>query len=243
MGDTKSVLADLTTREPKPAQILDRVDGHVVLSDIIRNFVTIDIGTGVGVKNGMRFEVFTMRPGNQHLTRAYIEVRNAGVTSSECMVIQRPIVLPEDKLSGYLAKEPEEKYNPITQSGKKGASAEPFVGGRTVMTGQSVDNPIIEGDSIQNPFFDAGHPRTFYIAGSKEVVGERQKSAIRYRWTDIRDAAVRHGAKVVTAIDTSVDYVIAQKNPQEDPEFKKAVDLGIPVIYEWNCSASLTTIK
>ncbi len=233
LGDTKSVLADLTAREPIHAKILDRPVGKVVLADFLHNFVSISLGTGSGVKNGMRFEVFAMAPGGIHVTKAYIEVRNAGETQSECLVVQRPVLLPEDKLSGYLAKEPEEKYNPLAQSGKKGASAEVITGGRVVMTGQSLDNPIMEGDLIQNPFFDPLHQKVFYIAGSKEVVGERQKSAIRYRWTDIRDAAERHGAKVVSAIDTSVNYMIAQKNPTDDPEFKKGVDLGIPVIYEW----------
>lgn len=233
LGDTKQVLRDLTTREVIHAKILDRADGKVVLADYERNFVSIDLGTGDGVKNGFRFEVFAMLPGNKHVTKAYIEVRDAGEKQSQCVVLRRPVVLPQDSLSGYLASEPEEKYSPIAKSGKAGASAEKMSGGKVVMSGQTLENPIVDGDLIQNPFYEAGVQRVFYIAGSKEVVGERQKSAVQYRWTEIRDAAERYGAKVLPAVDTSVNYVIAQKNPQDDPEFKKAVDLGIPVIYEW----------
>lgn len=233
LGDTKQVLADLTTREEVRANILNRIDGKVVLADPVHDIVSIDVGTGMGVKNGFRFEVFTLLPGNKHVTKAYIEVRKAGPTQSECLVIRRPVVLPADDLNGYVAPEPEYVFNPYIQSGKKSGSAEQLAGGKVVMSGQSATNPILEGDYVQNPFFESGKQLVFYIAGSKEMVGERQKSAIRYRWTEIKDAAERHGAKVVDTISTDVNYVIAQKNPQDDPEYKKAVDLGIPVMYEW----------
>ena len=80
---------------------------------------------------------------------------------------------------------------------------------------------------------------TFYIAGAKEIVNEQQKSAIRYRWTEIKAVIEAYGGKVSPVADTTVDYVIAQKNPKtegtdaEKAEFQKAVDLGLPVIYEW----------
>ena len=141
--------------------------------------------------------------------------------------------MPTDTQSGYVATEPEEIYSPVAQSGKKGFSAEVMTATKTVMSGQNMMDPVVEGDLIQNPFFDAGRQIIFYIAGSKEVVGERQKSAIRYRWTEIKDMAERYGAKVVAEVDTNVNYVIAQKNPGDDPEYKKAVDFGIPIVYEW----------
>ncbi|MEI6234755.1 MAG: BRCT domain-containing protein [Planctomycetota bacterium] len=236
-GNTVQELRDLTTREVVHAKLRDRAVGKVVLSDVERNLVSIDLGTGDGVKNGFRFEVFAMAPGNKHVTKAYIEVTNAGEKQSHCLVIRRPIALPEDPLSSYIGSEPEEKFSPLIKSGKKDASAEVMTSSRIVMTGQNLNNPIAEGDLIQNPFFEAGGQRTFYIAGSKELVGGRQKSAIRYNRSEIKDMAERYGAKVLPAVDTSINYVIAQKifsrNPPDDTEFEKAVDLGIPVIYEW----------
>lgn len=233
LSDTKEILKDLTQREPVHAVIHNRAAGKVILSDPLRNFVAINIGTGAGVKNGFRFEIYTIQPGNKHKTKAYGIVRNAGVTQSECMIDARPIELPTDTQSGYVATEPEEIYSPVAQSGKKGFSAEIMTATKTVMSGQNMMDPVVEGDLIQNPFFDAGRQIIFYIAGSKEVVGERQKSAIRYRWTEIKDMAERYGAKVVAEVDTNVNYVIAQKNPGDDPEYKKAVDFGIPIVYEW----------
>ncbi|HLX64877.1 MAG TPA: BRCT domain-containing protein [Planctomycetota bacterium] len=233
LGDAKAILSDLTTREEVRGDITNRIDGHVVLSNVVNNIVVIDIGSGVGVKNGFRFEVFSIEPGKKHVTKAYIEVVKAGPTSSECTVIQRPMVLPSDELTNYVAEQPEFVYNPYSPGGKKTGSAEPMTGGRVVMSGQKINNPIMEGDYVQNPFFEAGRRLVFYIAGSKEMVGERQKSAIRYSAGQIKDVAERYGAKIVDAVDTNVNYVIAQKHPEEDPEYKKAVDLGIPVIFEW----------
>ena len=237
LGNTKQELKDLTTREVIHAKLRDQADGKVSFSDTERNICSINIGTGDGVKNGFRFEVFTMEAGNVHNTKAYIEIVNATEKASQCIVIRRPVTLPQDQLSSYTASQPEEKYNPLAKSGKKDYSAEPMLGGKVVMTGQNLDNPIMSGDLIQNPFYDPGHTRTFYIAGSKEIVGGRQKSAIRYNRSEIKDMAERYGAKVVPVVDTNVNYIIAQKifshNPPDDVEFEKAIDLGIPVIYEW----------
>lgn len=233
LSDTRDVLKDLTQREPTHAIIHNKADGKVTLSDPLRNFVSINLGTGNGVKNGDRFEVFTILPGDKHKRKAFIEVRTAGSAGSDCMVVQRPVNMPYDSASGYLATEVEEIYSPVQKSGKAGSSAEVMTATKTIITGQDMRDPIVEGDLIQNPFFDAARPLTFYIAGSKEVVGERQKSAIRYRWTEIKTMAERYGAKVLPEMDTSVNYIIAQKSPAEDPEYKKGVDLGIPIIYEW----------
>ncbi len=237
LGNTKQELKDLTTREVIHAKLRDQADGHIVYSDFDHNICSIDLGTGDGVKNGFRFEVFTMEAGNRHNTKAYIEVVKASEKQSQCVVVRRPVTLPTDPFSSYIGTEPEEKYNPLSKSGKKDYSAEPMIGGITVMTGQTINNPINDGDLIQNPFYDPGHTRTFYIAGSKEIVGGRQKSAIRYNRQEIKDTAERYGAKVSAVIDTNVNYVIQQKifshNPPDDPEFEKAIDLGIPVIYEW----------
>jgi peptidoglycan hydrolase CwlO-like protein len=233
LADVNAQLADLTQREPERAFLLDRPDGKVVASDPLLNTVVINLGTGQGVKNGYRFEVYTIRPGAKHKTRGYVEVVKAGETQSQCMVLNYPIEMPVDKLADYVGSAPEEAFSPITQSGQKGTSINRMTETRTVNIGPSKLDPILEGDLIENPFFEFGRTLTFYIAGSKEMVGERQKSAIRYTWLEIKAAAERYGAKVVDTIDTNVNYVIAQKNPQDDPEYRKAVDFGIPIVHEW----------
>ncbi|MCY3020005.1 MAG: hypothetical protein NTW87_13380 [Planctomycetota bacterium] len=248
LDEVKSVLTDLTQREVERANIFNQADGHVILSDTVNKVVVLDIGTATGVRNGYRFECFALRPGNKRVHKAYLEVKRADVSMSECLIVQRPVLLPKDPLSPYVAKEPEEMFSPFQESGKKGFSAQPLSAPpKQVMMGMSKEDPIVEGDLVQNPFFAPNKSYTFFIAGSKEIVNEQQKSAIRYRWTEIKAVAEFYGGKVLNAVDTTVNYVIAQKNPKtegtdaEKAEFQRAIDLGIPVIYEWELFRFLDT--
>jgi len=248
LDESKSVLTDLTQREIEHAKVFDQADGHVVLSDPVHNLVVIDIGTAAGVKDGYRFECFALRPFKQRVRKGFIEVRHAGVSESNCMIVERLVALPRDPLSAYVASEPEETYSPYQESGKKGFSVQQLTGiPKIAMMGMNKDDPIAEGDLVQNPFFSPGRKLTFYIAGAKEIVNEQQKSAIRYRWTEIKAVVEAYGGRVSPVADTTVDYVIAQKNPKtegtdaEKAEFQKAVDLGLPVIYEWELFRFLDT--
>jgi len=248
LDESKSVLSDLTQREVERADIFKEADGHVLFSDPVSNMLIIDRGTAAGVKNGYRFEVFTLQPGNKKLIKGYIEVRKADPSKSECIVVRRPVLLPKDPLSAYIGKDPEELFSPYQESGNKSFTAQPLSGGgRMAMMGQTRDQPIVEGDRIQNPFYAPEKTFTYYIAGSKEMANERQKSAIRYRWAEIKQVIEFYGGKVVAQPDVTVNYVIAQKNPKtegtdaEKAEFQKAVDLGLPVIYEWELFRFLDT--
>jgi NAD-dependent DNA ligase len=238
--DAKSVLGDLTQREVERATVFTEADGRVLLADIVSNVVVIDIGTSAGVQNGYRFEVYASQPGKGKLVKGYIEVRSAGPSQSSCFVVKRPVALGKDPNSDYVAREPEEMFSPYQESGRKGFTAQPLSGqAKLVMTGMPKDNPIVEGDLVLNPFFKPYTALSFYIAGAKEIVNEMQKSAIRYRWTEIKAVIESYGGKVLPAVDVNVDYVIAQKNPKtegtdaEKAEFQRAVELGLPVIYEW----------
>lgn len=50
---------------------------------------------------------------------------------------------------------------------------------------------------------------------------------------DIERVVTAHGSRIVPHVDLKVDFVIAQKNFEEDLEFLKVRELGIPVVYEW----------
>ena len=234
LDDTKNVLGDLTQREVERADIFSKACGKVLVADPINGFAVIDIGTGAGVKNGYRFEAYAMHAGNQKLHKCYLEVVRADGSRSECIIIKRPTAMPKDPLSEYIADEPEAVYSPYQESGHKGYSVQPLSGlPKTKPLGYNTQEPLVEGDLIQNPFFQPGKTFNYYIAGLKEIVNERQKSAIRYRWTEIKAVIESYGGTVSPTADVNVNYVIAQKNAKDDPEFLKAVDLGLPVIYEW----------
>ena len=158
------------------------------------------------------------------------------------------MVLPKDPLSDYVATEPEQLYSPYQESGRKDATAQPLSGRpKMIITGAHKTDPIVEGDLIQNPFFAPGKTFTYYIAGAKKMENDRQKSAIRYRWTDIKRVLESYGHSVSPVVDTNVNYIIAQKNAETDgddnekAEFVKAKNLGIPVIYEWELFRFLDT--
>jgi hypothetical protein len=239
LDESKSVLSDLTQREIERADIFNEADGKVIYSDAVHNLVIINLGTAAGVRNGYRFECYAAKPGKQHVTKAWLEVRRADASKSECIVVKRPILMPKDPLSDYVATNPEEMFSPYQESGNKTSTVQPLSAARLISTGVAKENPIVEGDLVENPFFVPNKTLTFYIAGAKELTNERQKSAIRYRWTEIKSVIESYGAKVSPVVDTTVNFVIAQKNPktegtdQEKAEFQKAIDLGLPVIYEW----------
>jgi hypothetical protein len=244
LGDSKQTLSDLTHREIERAPVFTEPDGKIVFADDVHNILVINIGTAAGVHNGYRFEVFAMRPGKKKVSKGYLEVVRADASKSECRYLNRAILMPKDSFSEYVADQPEEMFSPYQQSGQKESTAAPLMGTpKPIVMGFNPQDPIVEGDFVQNPFFNPGKSYTFYIAGSKELDRDtgKQKSAIRYRWTEIKSVVEAYGGKVVNDVDINVHYIIAQKDPNSDEKFQKGVDLGIPVIYEWELFRFLDT--
>ena len=234
LDECKRQLDYLTSREVERATVLNEPDGKVITSDPVHNTVIINLGTAHGVRNGWRFEVFAWKPGNRKVHKAFIEVRKASVDVSDCFILQKPLRLPRDPLSNYIATQPEELWSPYQESGRAGALLQGLTGEpKMVPTGMAFLNPIVVGDYIQNPFYSPDKSYTFYIAGDKVIQQGIQKSAIAYSWPQIERVLELYGSKVAKKVDLSVNCVLAQKNPQDDPEYNRAVSLGIPVLYEW----------
>jgi hypothetical protein len=234
LDESKRQLDYLTSREPERADVQATPDGEVIESDVVNNTIVINRGTAQGVRNGFRFEVFELKPGNKKLHKAFIEVRRATVNVSECLILTKPVEMPRDPLSDYIASQPEEQFSPFQESGKAGSMLQGLTAlpKKTVM-GMDVLRPIVVGDYIQNPFFSPDKKFVFYLAGDKTIVQGQQKSAIAYQWPHIKRVIESYGGKVLDKVDLSVNYMVAQKNPQDDPEYTRGVTLGIPVMYEW----------
>lgn len=234
LDESKRQLDYLTSREAERADVQSTPDGEVIEADVINNTIVINRGTAQGVRNGFRFEVFELKAGGKKTPKAFIEVRRAMVNVSECLILTKPIDMPRDPLSDYVAKQPEEQFSPYQESGKTGAmlqglSAVP----KKVMMGMDVLVPIVIGDYIQNPLYSPDKKFVYYIAGDKTIVQGQQKSAIAYQWPHIKRVIEGYGGKVLDKVDLSVNYMVAQKNPQDDQEYNKGVTLGIPVMHEW----------
>jgi len=245
LSKTKNILSDLTQRDIEHSELLSQPNGKVLLADASADTVVIDIGSAQGVKNGYVFEVFALRPGEGKISKGYIKVRRANPSMSECFAIKRELALPKDTLSSYVASQPEEKFSPyqagVDKEKKVSINVQPLEGKPKVVSGgPSAMDPIVQGDLIENPFFSPWKPRTYFIAGSKKIENERQKSAIRYAWPEIKAMIEFYGGKVSPEANTNVDIMIMQKSPDspdteasEQEEFKRAKFLGIPVLYEW----------
>lgn len=234
LDELKNRLQALTQREVERANKNVQVDGRVVRSDPTLNLVVINRGSSDGIKAGYRFEVFAVRAGNKKVSKGYLEVKKVEPSISECIIYTKVVALPRDPMSEYIAPEPEYQYSPFQESGKRGSTAQPLSAAPKVVTmGMNAEDPIVEGDLIQNPFYSPDKAFTFYIAGDKAIVRGVQKSAIAYQWPHIERVLKGYGANVAVKVDLGVDFIIAQKNPQDDQEYLKAVSLGIPVIYEW----------
>ncbi|GMV83574.1 MAG: hypothetical protein AMXMBFR7_47580 [Planctomycetota bacterium] len=236
VDEYKRQLDALTQREVERATVMTEIDGKVILSDPVNNTIVVSLGTVHGVQNGFRFECFTIRPGNQKVHKAFLEVRKALPSVSECMVVEKKVELPRDPLSDYVAPEPEYKFSPYHESGRTGSPLLPLSARpKEAMLGMNKLDPVVEGDFIQNPFYAPGKKFTYYISGSKAIVQGVQKGAIHYTWPHIQRTIEFYGGKVVENVDLGVNYIIAQKNAKDDDadQFSRAVTLGLPVIYEW----------
>jgi hypothetical protein len=236
-SEYKRQLKLLTERDVQRANLGAKVDGKVVLADTLHNTIVINLGTSVGAKNGHRFECFSQRSGNERVHKGWLEVRKATPTMSECLLVRQVTRLPRDPYSEYVATDPEEKYSPYHQSSKKtGGTAQPLTAQPvTRVSDENAMDPIVVGDVVSNPLLSLGKPFTFYISGDKTITNGVQKSAIAYPWTHIKRVVEMYGGTVVEKVDLGVDFVIAQKNAEEDDdvEFGNAKTLGIPVIFEW----------
>ncbi|MCX7804845.1 MAG: hypothetical protein N3A38_06605 [Planctomycetota bacterium] len=227
--DLRSQLTTLIQRE-RETTVLDP-DGEVILSDPMRNFAVINIGSSAGVKRGFVFEVYRELGAGQKMVKGYLEVTKTQPSMSECMILERIVHLPRDPLTGYTASSPEELYSPYaTKGGGKAESerAQPLVGRpKTVVLGQVPMDPIVKGDLIVNPFFDPGRTLTFAIAG---------QGGIKYSKSYIERVIKEYGGQIrdisgPDSIGPGIDFLIAQREAKE--EVKTATNMGIKVLYEF----------
>jgi len=87
-----------------------------------------------------------------------------------------------------------------------------------ILSPDAVQQPILKNDLILNPMFDSKERITYAMAGRFSNRG-RQKMLIE-----------KAGAEVRESVDVEVDYLIVSGNYEDDPKFKKARTLGIPLI-------------
>lgn len=216
----ESKLTVLTKQSEKEIDL--KSDGKVIFSEPSSRMVQISLGRNNAILPGMRFEVYTERMGFRRVRKGFIEVIRVYQTYSECLAIKSPMSLPTDPLSEYVAESPEYQFSPFSS---RGGAASPLTGVPLDKI-WTVDNfePVVAGDLVNNPFYNATRPLTFFFIGSTKIFYDKK---------DIAKSIALHGGTVVDKMSPDVDYVVAQAFQGPPTALNDAVQQGANILYEW----------
>lgn len=199
--------------------------GEVIEADPETSFAAIDLGERHGVKPGFRFQVVQIGRNNRRLHKGWLVVRTVKPEMSVCEIVTKTVRLPVCPITGYTAREPEERYSPMVTSPGEGQhyqrlNATP----RHSSFAPAPENPIVKGNLLYNPLFRPGRTLRFVIAGQP----------IRYEREEIERRLAFYGATIEEELATTADFLIAQSGPKAMAEVQKAAELGVGVLYEWD---------
>ena len=202
-------------------------DGKVIFSDPLNRKVGINIGSEHGVKPGMRFEVYNVERDKSHdrVRKGFIIVQKVNPLHSVCLAQLDELYLGTDPF-GYTATDPEERYSPSSAIGGDTLRPLPLSGEpAVVLRGPSVENPIMEGDLIQCPFFERYRKLRFLVLGDKELA---------YPLEHIMQVLREYGCTVTDKVDPEVDMVLVRtwSFMAEDKQLSEAIKLGLKIVYE-----------
>ena len=131
--------------------------------------------------------------------------------------------IPRSPSSSYTGEQPEAKYDPYVTGGGGSTKAQPLnAKPKQVEIGVNVDDPVVPGDSVWNPFFSPGRKIRFTVKGSLWI---------RYKEEDIIKTIKRYDGEVLPELTARTDFLIAGRWATED--IKKAREMGVPVFHEW----------
>ena len=220
LARAKDELERASARDPIEVDVA--ADGVVLNSNIEGRLVVVDIGEQQGVKRGMRFEVFQLRNGGRRVRKGFVDVRSVDRETASCIIIDRKIRLPRCPACGYIGRYPEEQFCPNCTGGGilfQRLRASP----RESSLGMNPSDPIVVGDLIQNPLFDAGRKLRFAVKGDPLHTN--------FRTEDLMTAIRWHGGVIDSDVGAQTDVLLAGKWATE--ESRKASELGIHVLYHY----------
>ncbi|HOX07763.1 MAG TPA: hypothetical protein PK280_15290 [Planctomycetota bacterium] len=209
--------------------------GRILAAAADTRLAVINLGTRVGVKRGMRFEVFQVRYGNRRVHKGFLEVKSTEPEVSTCSILVKEIRLPRCPICNYTAEQSEELYCPRCTAPGSPQAFQRLSGTPKVATvGQSETDPIVKDDLLYNPLF-ALRPGVRYA-----VVGEPLQAPVPRPPDDrvtpalldhIRKTVEFYGGKVVAEVNAETDVVIALRGAKE--AVSRAEEMGIPVVREF----------
>ena len=221
------------TREPLSVMGLPPV-GRVLATAAGMNTAVINLGTRVGVKRGMRFEVYQVRYGNRRVHKGYLEVKSVEPEVSTCSILVREVRLPRCPVCSYTAAEPEELYCPRhTEPGPNPQAYQRLSNSpKVVMIGQSDTDPVVKGDLVYNPLFSLRSGMRYAIVGEPLV---DRKYCDRF---SVAKAVEFYGGTVDQSFTAETDVVIAlalrgSEAGEAKDVVRRAEDMGVPILREF----------
>lgn len=223
----------------RSASVRDEADGKILAVDIPTKFAVIDLGRINGAHRGMRFDVVRNRM-NKQVRIATIQITKVGDSTSEVAILDEPTTRKVCPVTGYVAKNPEERYSPYAVGDSDRAIPLMSLVQEDVSSMKDSD-PIIVGDIIVNPIFEKDKKLKIAFAGEPVV----------YSLDVLKNQIQEAGAILQDKVDIDTDFVVVGKVDEnrfaaddkdaadKDPKLeasRKALEIasqyGIPLIRE-----------
>jgi len=208
--------------------------GRVLISSAETKTTVINLGSRVGIKRGMRFEIYQVRYGNTRVHKGYLEVKSVEPEVSTCSILVREVRLPRCPVCSYTAAEPEELYCPRhTEPGPNPQAYQRLSNSpKVVMIGQSDTDPVVKGDLVYNPLFSLRSGMRYAIVGEPLV---DRKYCDRF---SVAKAVEFYGGTVDQSFTAETDVVIAlalrgSEAGEAKDVVRRAEDMGVPILREF----------
>lgn len=198
----------------------EQYDGEVIDLDLITHMVVVDLGRVHNVRRGMRFDVIRWRMNRWNYI-ATVELTEVNHTSSVAIILKHEDELRVDPVTGYVARDPEERFSPFVAQGEDQDRVVPLARD-TQDDVQDMDllDPILKGDKILNPFYDREKVLRFAFAGDP----------VRYSPDVIKNTILEYGGEVHDEVRPTTDYLVFGKVP--DRKGANEADLQRIRLYE-----------
>ncbi|MBP5233168.1 MAG: hypothetical protein J6333_07140 [Planctomycetes bacterium] len=146
------------------------VDGKILSLDLTSKFCVLDLGSVNNVRRGMRFQVVRWAM-NKWMVLGTVEIKKVNYSTSDAVIIDKPSVIKQCPLTGYIARDPEEVFSPYAATKDNGVVPLRSISADDESS-MSDSNPIIVGDKIRNPLFERDKKLKFAFAGEPVVFSE-----------------------------------------------------------------------
>lgn len=215
-------------------------DGKLLSIDVPNRFCVVDLGRINNVHRGLRFDVVRWRM-NKYDKIATIEITKVGPSTSEAVILDEPAIKKICPSTGYVAKDPEERYSPYA-AGENNTVVPLMTITQEEVSSMKESDPAVVGDMIINPLFEKDKQLKIAFAGEPVV----------YPFDVLKNQINESGAILQDKIDIDTDFLVlgrvdedkmVQSNGAEEAEkdpkveaYKKTLDIanqyGIPIIRE-----------